>query len=85
VADATDGRGRSHGRRLIVDTKRVRQRLGAAQVAELAELLEDAPRRAGVIDEVLDAAADGRGMTLVLAEAPTGRTADRDAARRRRR
>jgi len=46
----------------------MRQRLSAAQVAELAELLEDAPRRAGVVDEVLQAAAKGRGMTLRLAD-----------------
>jgi hypothetical protein len=46
----------------------MRQRLTAAQVAELAELLEDAPRRAGLVDEVLQAAAEGRGMTLLLAD-----------------
>ncbi len=44
----------------------MRQRLSATQVAELAELLEDAPRRTGVVDEVLQAAAEGRGMTLLL-------------------
>jgi hypothetical protein len=46
----------------------MRQRLSAAQVAELAELLEDAPRRAGVVEEVLQAAAEGRGMTLLLTD-----------------
>ena len=46
----------------------MRQRLSAAQVTELAELLEEAPRRTGVIDDVLQAAAEGRGMTLVLAD-----------------
>ena len=46
----------------------MRQRLSAAQVAELAELLEDAPFRVGVVDDVLQAAAEGRGMTLVLAD-----------------
>ena len=43
-----------------------KRHLTAAQVAELAELFEDAPRRVGVIDQVLQAAADGRGMTLLL-------------------
>ena len=46
----------------------MRQRLRADQVAELAELLHDAPRRTGVIDEVLQAAAEARGMTLSLVE-----------------
>ena len=46
----------------------MKQRLSAAQVAELAELLEDAPRRVGVVEEVLQAAAEGRGMTLLLAD-----------------
>lgn len=59
----------------------MRQHLSAAQVAELAELLEDAPVRTGVIDGILQAAAEGRGMTLVLADGPPGRhdapTADR--------
>jgi hypothetical protein len=45
-----------------------RHRLNAAQVAELAELLEDSPRRAGVVEEVLQAAAEGRGTTLLLAD-----------------
>jgi len=43
--------------------------LSASQVAELAELLEDAPVRVGPVDDVLQAAAEGRGMTLVLADA----------------
>ena len=51
----------------------MRQRLNAAEVAELAELLEDAPTRAGVVDEVLQAAAEGRGMILVLDDRSTGR------------
>jgi hypothetical protein len=42
--------------------------LSARQVAELAELMEDAPRRVGLVDAVLQAAAEGRGMTLVLAD-----------------
>ena len=46
----------------------MRQYLSAAQVAELAELLEEAPVRVGVIDDVLAAAAGRRGMTLVLAD-----------------
>jgi hypothetical protein len=60
----------------------MRQRLNAAQVAELAELLEDAPRRTGVIDEIMQAATDGRGMTLSLADpgCPPGRRAIRRAA-----
>jgi len=49
-------------------TCRMRKYLCAAQVAELAELLEDAPKRVGVVDEVLQAAAEGRGMTLRLCE-----------------
>jgi hypothetical protein len=44
----------------------MRKYLSAAQVAELAELLEDAPTRVGVVDVVLQAAAEGRGMTLRL-------------------
>jgi hypothetical protein len=50
------------------DTGGMRQRLSAAPVAELAELLEDAPQRVGVVDEVLQAAAEWRGMTLVLGD-----------------
>jgi hypothetical protein len=46
----------------------MRKYLTAAEVVELAELLEDAPNRIGVIDEVLQAAAEGRGMTLRLIE-----------------
>jgi len=42
--------------------------LSAAQVAELAELFEDAPNRVGVVDEVLQAAAEGRAMTLRLSD-----------------
>jgi hypothetical protein len=64
----------------------MRQRLSAAQVAELAELLDDAPRRAGLVDEVLQAAAEGRGMTLSLADpgypiggAPSARASSRRA------
>jgi hypothetical protein len=49
-------------------TCRMRKHLNAAQVAELAELLEDAPNRVGVVDEVLQAAAEGRGMTLRLCQ-----------------
>jgi len=62
----------------------VRQYLSAAQVAELAELLEEAPARVGVIDAVLEAAADRRGMTLVLgdvqAERPGAPISDIDTA-----
>jgi hypothetical protein len=53
----------------VIHTCRVRKYLGAAQVVELAELLEDASNRVGVVDEVLQAAAEGRGMTLQLSEA----------------
>jgi hypothetical protein len=68
-------------------TEGVRQHLSAAQVAELAELFEDAPRRVGIVDKVLQAAAEGRGMTLVLDDRLTGRrsqnghNASRGAAR----
>ena len=48
----------------------MRQRLSAAQVAELAELLEDGPWRIGPVEEVLEAATEGRGMTLVLTDLP---------------
>jgi hypothetical protein len=51
----------------------MRQRLNAAQVAELAELLAEVPRRSGLVDEVLQAAAEGRGMTLLLADPPAHR------------
>ena len=40
--------------------------LTADQVAELAELIEDAPRRVGLVDQVLQAAEQGRGLTLIL-------------------
>jgi hypothetical protein len=46
----------------------VKRHLDASEVAELADLLEDAPSRVGVVQEVLDAAAEGRGMTLELRE-----------------
>ena len=52
-----------------------RRFLTAAEVAELADLLADAPRRIGMVDEVLEAAAAGRGMTLVLQ--PGGRVSRR--------
>jgi hypothetical protein len=62
----------------------MKQYLSAAQVAELAELLEEAPVRVGVIDEVLQAAADRRGMTLVLTDVQSerrgGQTSGSDAA-----
>ena len=61
----------------------MRRRLNAAQVAELAELLDDAPERVGVIDQVLQAAAEGRGMTLVLADPPTSRRAAAGSISRR--
>jgi hypothetical protein len=49
----------------------MRQRLSAAQVAELAELIDDALRRTGVVGQALQAA-EGRGMTLMLADRPGG-------------
>jgi hypothetical protein len=58
----------------------MRQGLNASQVAGLAEPLEDAPRRTGVVDQGLQAAAERRGMTLTLADASGGR---RPGSRRR--
>jgi hypothetical protein len=55
-------------------TGTMKRYLSALQVAELAELLEDLPHRVGVVDEVLQAAAEGRGMTLRLKE-PEGEVA----------
>jgi hypothetical protein len=46
----------------------VKRHLSASEVAQLAELLEDAPVRVGTVDEVLQAAAENRGMTLELRE-----------------
>jgi hypothetical protein len=46
----------------------VKRYLNASEVAELAELLEEAPVRAALVDEVLQAAEEGRGMTLRLKE-----------------
>jgi hypothetical protein len=51
----------------------MRQHLNAEQADELAELLADAPRRSGLVDEVLQAAAEGRSMTLLLADPPAHR------------
>ena len=48
------------------DTRDVKQYLTPSQVVELAELLEEEPVRTALIDEVLEAAAAGRGMTLRL-------------------
>jgi hypothetical protein len=64
---AANGGGINDAER-VIHTCRTRKYLTAAQVAELAELLEDAPNRVGVVDEVLQAAAEGRGMTLRLCE-----------------
>jgi hypothetical protein len=57
----------------------MREHLSAEQVAELAELLEDAPTRVGVVDDVLQAAVEGRGMTLRLKKPESGRGLDRVA------
>jgi hypothetical protein len=48
----------------------VKRHLKASEVAELAELLEEAPIRVGIVDQVLQAAEERRGMTLRLDEAP---------------
>ncbi len=40
--------------------------LTAAEVAELADLVEDLTFRTELVDRVLDAAKEQRGMTLVL-------------------
>ena len=61
------------------------RRLSAAQVAELAELLEDTPVRAGLVEKVLDAAEAGRGMTLRLQGSQRLATDATRAARRRKR
>ena len=64
-----------------VDTEMVRRYLNAAEVAELAELLDEMPRRVGVIDAVLLAAADRRGMALVLDDRPGQRRTRQASAR----
>jgi hypothetical protein len=51
------------------------QRLSAAQVAELAELLEEASVRVGVVDEILQAAAEVGPVTLVLTSREVRKTA----------
>lgn len=48
----------------------MKRHLSAAEVAELADLLDDAPVRAGLVDEVLQAAEQRRGMTLRLRPPP---------------
>jgi len=50
----------------MAHTDAVKRYLNASEVAELAELLEDFPVRVGAVEEVLQAAAEKRGMTLVL-------------------
>ena len=54
-------------------------------MAELAEVLDDVPRRAGVLTRCSRRAAEGRGMTLSLADPGClqGRRAVRRAARRK--
>jgi hypothetical protein len=46
----------------------VKRYLNASQVEELAELLEEAPVRVGIVEEVLQAAEERRGMILRLYE-----------------
>jgi hypothetical protein len=53
----------------------VKRYLNTSQVAELAELLEEAPVRTGVVDQVLQAAEERRGMTLTLVEGERGKRA----------
>src|SRR5258708_26341688 len=67
IAEPRPDGGSAQGSRPF-HTSGVNKYLTAAQVSELAELLEDAPERVGVIDQVLQAAAEGRGMTLRLVE-----------------
>ena len=67
IAEPRPDGGSAQGSRPF-HTSGVDKYLTAAQVSELAELLEDAPKRVGVIDQVLQAAAEGRGMTLRLVE-----------------
>jgi hypothetical protein len=55
----------------------VKRYLNASEVAELAELLEEFPIRVGAVEEVLQAAAEKRGMTLALSDA--GPVASRSA------
>ena len=50
----------------VAHTDAVKRYLNASEVAELAELLEEFPIRVGVVEEVLRAAEEKRGMTLVL-------------------
>ena len=66
------------------DTAHVKLYLNALEVAELAELLEDAPVRAGVVDQVLQAAAERRGMALVLADCGAGAGPGKSARHGRR-
>lgn len=51
----------------------MKRHLNASEVAELAELLEEAPVRVGTVDQVLQAAEERRGMTLRLDEASRDR------------
>jgi hypothetical protein len=61
----------------------VKRYLNASEVAELAELLEDYPVRAGTVDQVLQAGEERRGMTLVLRTAPEADPAIQRSARRK--
>lgn len=47
-------------------TRSQRRYLRPDEVAELAALLTEAPRRVGLVEKVLQAAAEGRGMALDL-------------------
>jgi len=66
----------------LIDTGGMKRFLSAAEVLELAELLEEEPLRVGVVDQVLQAAAERRGMTLVLADTTAGASGRRRTARR---
>jgi hypothetical protein len=46
----------------------VKRYLTAAEVVELADLLENLTLRTELVDRVLDAAKQHRGMTLILTE-----------------
>lgn len=68
-------------------TRGVKRYLNASQVEELAELLEEAPVRVGIVEEVLQAAEERRGMILRLDDRvgdPSAPLPDRFAQRPKR-
>jgi hypothetical protein len=54
--------------------------VSVVEVAELAGLPQEAPARVGVVEEVLQAAAGRRGMTLILADTPAGAPSESEPA-----